>query len=358
MNRREFLRLGLAGLASSAIALSSCKSLDSMVSGYPIIDYKLYGFATSDIYYYVQDVTEESAKICSVVKEKGQYEYPELRINDLSPDKEYSYKFGDKIIRFRTAPKKNKQFSFNVLTDTHNPWHTNKKILENIVNEDPSFVLHLGDAVNNGDDRDEWFRHIIEMNGIMSRCPVYYTMGNHSHNSEHYFDMMHLPGNERNYSFKWGNLYIAAVDMNNFWDGPSRESQKEWLKKDLEKNNSDFRILMSHVPFLSTLKESRKRQSEKIREIFSDILKKGEIDLILAGHDHYYQRSKIDETDHLVISSAGKHPRTPKLTSPDVLAYYHGFSYAKITVDKNYMMIEGKDQDQNVIDRFMIYKKR
>jgi 3',5'-cyclic AMP phosphodiesterase CpdA len=103
------------------------------------------------------------------------------------------------------------------------------------------------------------------------------------------------------YSFDIGNIHFLSLDSQGeddrglrLFDTTSREVR--WVKEDLEANKNKGWVIAywHHPPYtMGSHNSNTERQLVKIRENFIPILERYGVDLILCGHSHSYERSKL-----------------------------------------------------------------
>ena len=94
------------------------------------------------------------------------------------------------------------------------------------------------------------------------------------------------------YSFDYANMHFVALNTNeNAW-GNEFAAQLEWLERDLEETDKQWKIVMVHKGPISTGDHSRDGDVEQVRELLLPLMAKHEVDVVLQGHDHVYARSK------------------------------------------------------------------
>jgi tartrate-resistant acid phosphatase type 5 len=128
-------------------------------------------------------------------------------------------------------------------------------------------------------------------------------LGNHDWMAEGarpYLDYFTLPGNERYYDFAWGAVQIFVLDSDpGEPDGMTAESvQAAWLHKELAASRARWKIVtMHHAPYSSGPHGS----TAALRWPY----KAWGADLVLAGHDHDYERFTIDGLPYIVNGLGG-----------------------------------------------------
>jgi len=132
------------------------------------------------------------------------------------------------------------------------------------------------------------------------------------------------------YSFDIGNVHFLSLDSHGTEDNGSRlfdttGVQVKWVKADLEANkNKDWVVAYWHHPpySMGSHNSDTERQMVKIRENFIQILERYGVDLVLCGHSHSYERSKLMQghygpeasfspEKHLLSTSSGQYDGTP-----------------------------------------------
>jgi hypothetical protein len=107
--------------------------------------------------------------------------------------------------------------------------------------------------------------------------------------------------NSSYYSFDLGNIHFLSLDSYGIEQEQYRmydtvSAQVEWIRKDLEANqNKGWVIAYWHHPPYTMGSHNSDKEIElvHIRENFIRILERYGVDLILCGHSHDYERSKL-----------------------------------------------------------------
>jgi len=82
----------------------------------------------------------------------------------------------------------------------------------------------------------------------------------------------------------------VCLDSNRFGKELESSGQKAWLERELARERAGWTIVFFHHPLYSA---TPKRQVDDAlrRARIAPLLERGKVDLVLAGHDHYYHRS-------------------------------------------------------------------
>jgi predicted MPP superfamily phosphohydrolase len=174
-------------------------------------------------------------------------------------------------------------------------------------------ILMLGDnAYNDGTDA-EYQNAVFNMYGsFLRQSNLWSTIGNHDTAQSTnpnvatlpYFNIFTLPaageagglasGTEKYYSFDFGNIHFICLDSmttNRAVDG----AMLTWLASDLAANTKPWIIAFWHHPPYS--KGSHNSDTEtpliEMRQNALPILESYGVDLVLSGHSHSYERSKL-----------------------------------------------------------------
>ncbi|MCP3064193.1 metallophosphoesterase [Myxococcus sp. K38C18041901] len=202
---------------------------------------------------------------------------------------------------FRTAPAPGEEVHFIAVGDSGTGGVMQLRVVEAMHAADPQLFLGLGDNVySSGTHAEFQNRFFSPMAKLLRRTPVFATPGNHEYltdRAQPYFDNFHLPtnnprGTERYYSFDWGDAHIVSIDtscaMGLAGRDCSAEEQHAWLVEDLRASPLRWKLVIMHHPPWSSGGHGIDTQ---FREMFAPVFEEGGVDLVLAGHDHDYERT-------------------------------------------------------------------
>ncbi|BAV05591.1 3',5'-cyclic AMP phosphodiesterase CpdA [Filimonas lacunae] len=191
----------------------------------------------------------------------------------------------------------------------------------------------LGDnAYYNGTDAEFQAKFFnIYKDDLLKRYPVYPSPGNHDYHDVDfpaatesaqrthaidYYKNFSMPTEaeaggvpshtQAFYSFDVGNVHFLSLDSygkeaNEYRLYDTLGPQVQWVKKDLEANaNKGWVVAYWHHPPYTMGSHNSDTEDElvKIRENFIRILERYNVDLILCGHSHVYERSRLMEGNY------------------------------------------------------------
>lgn len=195
-------------------------------------------------------------------------------------------------------------------------------VVEAVGAANPDLVLVLGDlAYANGGDMAIWdaWLNLIQPNA--SRIPHRTVLGNHETTYPRdlavYLDRFTHPGEERWYAFTVGVIRIIAIDSTS--DIAPESPQHAWLSQELAaaSQNPDFRwtIVCSHFsPFSSG--QEHPEDGEQMRLHAAPLFDQYGVDLVLAAHDHHFERTHPITSTGALTDGAG-----PAYENPSGIVY-------------------------------------
>lgn len=169
------------------------------------------------------------------------------------------------------------------------------------------FVLLLGDNLYKSEKAEDYKKKFEDVYRVLldDKVKFYATLGNHDESNQRFYDHFNMGGNEY-YRFKKGNVAFYSLNSN-YMD----KRQVKWLEEELAKDTSDWKIAYCHHPPYSS---GGKHGSDKgLREVVEPIFLRYGVNVVFAGHEHFYERIKPQKGIYYFISGAGG-----KLRSGDV----------------------------------------
>ena len=174
-----------------------------------------------------------------------------------------------------------------------------------LVSPGARFILHAGDLVNSGLNDREWAEWFEAGGSLFGRVPSIPVPGNHDHGSGGKYGLtpywrvqfnlpveasLPEPLHEAVYAMHYTpDLHLFAIDST----GPAFGEQLKWLDKQFQDSNARWRIVYMHHPFFSWVGEGIEKPEQTIRRAqLDEFLSRHDVDLVLTGHRHSYQRAE------------------------------------------------------------------
>ena len=251
------------------------------------------------------------------------------------------------------------------------------------------FGLLLGDIIYPDGKSEDYDKNLFtHFDKVFPYIPVYPVLGNHDWHEpdSNYTHEWKLPGNEHWYSFDYANVHFTALDTKN-GEMHLYDEQLAWLENDLKSvNDKDWKIVYLHHNGNSC---TYKEDYEAVVSLYP-IFEAYDVDLVLNGHAHTYERlnpmgaegvvldSEIGDKLHydapegfisITVGSGGKLRGVgsdPKAYTPDpencrhenlVAKAVHDWAYLQVAI--NGKSLKGKaisTEDQSVLDEFEVVK--
>lgn len=252
-----------------------------------------------------------------LVSPPGWYTFPAahfvhvVRLSGLTPNAAYSYRVGLTGVwsdphTFHTSPAAGDTVTFTAYGDTapalksdDTPrWSHSAQNAANASRHGPAFHLHLGDIsyADSGKEYHEpwwkqWFEEQAPLTGIAPYMPA---IGNHdwryTNDSTYYHGKIwpvtsdwRQPG----YSFRYGDVAVVVSFVDDEDEPPLLGA--DWLAAELAKHaDARWKVVTMHAPLYST---NRHGSACPTREVYEPVLDAAGVDIVLAGHDHAYERT-------------------------------------------------------------------
>lgn len=281
-----------------------------------------------------------------------------VKIGGLKPHTRYYYTIGnftstlqgDISNYFYTLPEVGKEAIYRIGAfgdcgnNSVNQRNVKNSVLKYLGNNYMDAWLLLGDnAYNSGTDAEFQSKFFnVYKDDLLKRYPMYPSPGNHDYNDkdfpgavEHaqmthqtaYYQNFTMPtqgeaggvpsGTQAFYSFDIGNIHFLSLDSYGMEENQYRlydtlGPQVQWVKKDLEANkNKQWVVAYWHHPPYTMGSHSSDDVDELmfIRENFIRILERYGVDLVLCGHSHDYERTRLIQGHYGLEASfsAAKH---------------------------------------------------
>ncbi|MBI4663021.1 MAG: metallophosphoesterase [Verrucomicrobia bacterium] len=310
---------------------------------------------------------------------------------DLAPDTTYYYRIrssanGQSAVSpvewFRTL-KTSGSFSFVTLGDTGTGSRAQYEIAGVLRRAKPDLVLHAGDVIYPSFTYAYTDTRCMSVYGAhMRNIPFFFALGNHDLYSGNgpFLDAFYSPTNnvppadhaaagtspEHYYSFDHGDGHFVVLfaPFLNQYQLKAGDPQHRWLEADLAASKKPWKFLMFHHPInTSSLHRFDDYNSNGVwdrTDVMDAVLplaSKYGVQLILAAHDHAFERFNPTNGVHSVVTGgggAGLYPLS-QLDSGSA-QFWVRHNCVKVTVDGDRLALEALSQSGEVFDSMTIYR--
>lgn len=214
------------------------------------------------------------------------------------------------------------------------------------VDGDYDALLLLGDNVYPNGDPNELERTVFRPFGLVldNGTQLLAALGNHDvrdGNAEAHREAIGMPA--RWYATRIDDVLIVALDSTR----PEDAGQREWLQQTLASSDATWTIVIMHHPPYSGGSHG---SSIDVREAFTPSFERHGVQLVLAGHDHDYQRSEPIEGVTYLVSGGGAKLRLASYADFTAVAWstHH---YLDIAVWDDRMIVRPIDHNGREFDR-------
>ncbi len=279
-------------------------------------------------------------------KSQGAAGFHALRVEGLTPATAYDYRVvaagtASETGHFTTGPGGDKPFQFVLYGDSRSDVEAHSSVVQMIEKAPADFLVNTGDMVERGGVMSQWKDFFaIEGKLLRDKC-VFASVGNHelagdtegTHGFLPYFasfegghDMQRLYG-----SFRWGNTRFFLLNAMDDW----RSQEREWLRGELDAAMNEAGLVhrfavMHWGPFSSSRHGGN--QALASGEVLG-LMRDRKIELIMAGHDHAYERGEGMGLKYVISGGAGA-PLYPQASrAPQTQAFESVHHFVEVAVD-------------------------
>jgi 3',5'-cyclic AMP phosphodiesterase CpdA len=213
-----------------------------------------------------------------------------------------------------TLPLKDGSLRFMVMGDTgtgDNGQYETAREMAALRQQFPfEFVVMVGDNIYGSDSAADYQKKFETPYKPLLDAGVkfYASLGNHDNPNQASYALFNM-GGQRYYTFRaspggvskltHGGVRFFAIDSNYL-----KKDQLDWLDKELGSSGSDWKICFFHHPLYSSGKTHG--SALETRATLEPIFIKDGVSVVLTGHDHIYERIKLEQgIQHFVIGSGG-----------------------------------------------------
>lgn len=262
---------------------------------------------------------------------------------------------------------------FAVIGDYGNNSKNERNIAKRVHAVDPDYVITLGDNnypdgcwktidKNIGKYYSSFIGNYQGEYGEGSAVNRFYpSIGNHDwnakdkclhHGSLPYLSYFTLPDNALYYDFQKGAIHFFVLDSDdNQPDGNTKGSkQYHWLQQKMAVSTACFKVVyFHHAPYSSGEHGSNKEMHWDFDRLGADV--------VMAGHDHGYERLHRDGVVYIVNGAGGADLRDfEKKAKGSVYRYSKKHGYMLVKANDHHMQLQFYNEDNSLKDSIMLTK--
>lgn len=263
--------------------------------------------------------------------------------------------------------------NFTVVGDNQGHVKCWERISQQMFEEAPQFVVHVGDMVSYGHHKDDWTdEFFLQARELMRHIPLYPAMGNHEMDDEKYYQYFARPYDDAFYTLKKGDLALIFVDTNK--DLLTGSARYKRLEETLANCKERWKIVIHHHPvftsdiasYRSSLMATADKGDPNIFQM-KQLYETYGVDLVLSGHVHGYERSFPISKNHIdkengvvyIISAGGGGGCNPASSYKEwfTAKSKKRMHYLNVQIEGDKMKVEAIDTSRVVFDTWELEKK-
>lgn len=256
-------------------------------------------------------------------------------------------------------PRKGSSVKFVLIGDTGTGTDKQQQLADLLLRSRQTFpyefVLLVGDNLYGGEKPADYknkfedvYRAILDQ-----KVKFYAALGNHDEPAQRFYEHFNMEGKEY-YRFTKGNVAFYALNSN-YMD----KKQVDWLNSELAKDTSEWKIAFFHHPPYSS--GGKHGSDTQLREVVEPIFVKYGVNVVMAGHEHFYERLKPQKGIFYFISGAGGklRPGDVKDNSPlTAKAFDKDMSFMLVEIDGSSMHFQVLSRTGETVDQGILPNQR
>jgi hypothetical protein len=216
------------------------------------------------------------------------------------------------------------------------------------------FAIMLGDNLYGSEDPSDYYEKFEEPYKPLLDAGVefYASLGNHDEPAQRFYEPFNMDG-KRYYTFSKDGVDFFALDST--YMAPA---QVEWLKKELEGSGADWKIAFMHHPIYSS--GERHGSEMDLRALVEPLFLANGVDVVFAGHEHFYERVKPQGGIHYITQGAAAKLRRGNIGSGSPLTakgFDSDYSFTLIEIVEDRMYVETISRRGQVVDTAVIPRR-
>jgi 3',5'-cyclic AMP phosphodiesterase CpdA len=256
-----------------------------------------------------------------------------------------------------TLPMKNGSVKFAVIGDTgtgdKHQLAVAKQLAATRAKFPFEFVIMVGDNIYGGNSEKDYDKKFtLPYKPLLDAGIKFYAaLGNHDDPSERYYKPFNMNG-ERFYTFKPANgVRFVALDSTYVDD-----RQLKWVDEQLGMSGSDWKIAFFHHPPYSS--GETHGSDETLRTQLEPIFVKHGVNVVLTGHEHFYERIKPQKGIAYFITGSSAKLREGNITQTQLTAkgFDSGYTFMIVEISGDDMYYQAMTDTGKTVDSGTVHR--
>jgi predicted MPP superfamily phosphohydrolase len=187
--------------------------------------------------------------------------------------------------------------------------------INNIISVNPELIFTTGDHVKDEKSAKCW----IKMSKVI-KDKMKIAIGNHDAEFSKIYKQIIKNHNVKSpyYSYNFKNIHFISLSTEHPYEEGSK--QYKFIKSDLKKSSTnssiDWIMVHQHKPLYSTNADIE--ESERIKNTFLPLFEKYNVDLVISGHNQYYERTYPMSSNKVIGFETQDQESLSELTDDDI----------------------------------------
>ncbi len=303
-----------------------------------------------------------------VVNDGANVALHELRVSGLTPGRRYRYEVTGAGLTpsggsFNAMPDGFVPFRFVLYGDTRGGHQAHAAVMSAIAREGADFVVHTGDLLGDGRVEAQWQQFFTIERDALRNAAWVPVVGNHEiHGSSpggiaNFRRYVHSeedsPRPELDYTLHYGNVHLVLANAFDNWTSAPMQAWLEDRFTEMHAEDPDgFILVILHWGLHSsgTHGENRPLRAAGV----ADLLRRHRVDLVVAGHDHIYERGEERGLRYIVTGGSGAPLYDHSSARPYTQVFARQYHYVRVDVEREALTLTALRPDGTVLDRFLI----
>lgn len=217
------------------------------------------------------------------------------------------------------------------------------------------FALMLGDNMYGSEKAADYKKKFEDIYRPLldQKVKFYASLGNHDESNQRFYEFFNMDGQEY-YRFSKGNVSFYSLNSN-YMD----KKQVEWLNNKMAADTATWKVAFFHHPPYSS--GAAHGSDTKLRQIIEPIFIKYGVNVVFAGHEHFYERIKPQKGIYYFISGSGGKLRKGDVKEGSSLtakAFDKDMSFMLVEVDDNQMHFQVVSRTGETVDSGLLMHQR